>query len=100
MTEADIFDISLQSSPTLGTRIVIIQFLKNATKQSFENTEDFHKNMETWLSTLPVYNNFVGTDPLVTKSIQIWADKRKALTQKLIPLKVQGSEGDRKQPIR
>lgn len=56
--------------------------------------------METWQVPLPVYNNFVGTDPLVAKSMQIWANKTKALTQKLIPLKVQGSEGDRKQPIR
>jgi hypothetical protein len=50
----------------------------------------FFLNYGNMASTLRVYETFISTDPLVAKSMQIWAEKRKALTKKLIPLKVQG----------
>jgi len=37
-----------------------------------------------------VYDNFIGTDPQVAKNMLIWAEKRKASSKKIAPLKVQG----------
>lgn len=78
-------------------RANIIRLLEKVSNSDFKNTQDFHRKMGNFFlkhvdvaTTLHVYENFIGTDPLVSKSMLIWADKRKAEAKKLATLKVQG----------
>lgn len=78
-------------------RVNIIRLLEKVSNSDFKNTQDFHRKMGNFslkhvnmATTLHVYENFIGTDPLVSKSMQIWADKRKSEAKKLASLKAQG----------
>ena len=78
-------------------RANIIRLLEKVSHSDFKNTQDFHRKAGNFFlkhidmaSTLHVYDTFIGTDPLVAKSMQIWADKRKSEARKMVPLKIQG----------
>jgi len=45
-------------------------------------------------TTIPIYDNLVGTEPLRAKERQILERKRCSLARKLIPLKAQGWKGE------
>lgn len=74
-------------------RANIIRLLEIVSKSDFKNTQDFHRKIGNFFlkhidmaTTLPVYDTFIGTDPLVAKSMAIWAEKRKSEAKKMIPL--------------
>lgn len=76
-------------------RANIIRLLEKVSHSDFRNTQDFHRKAGSFFlkhidmaTTLHVYDTFIGTDPLVAKSMAIWAEKRKSEAKKLTPLKV------------
>ena len=82
---------------TTQSRANIVRLLEIVSHSDIKNTQDFHRKVGNFFlkhidmaTTLRVHDTFIGTDPLVAKNMAIWADKRKAQTQKLIPLKHQG----------
>jgi len=80
---------------TTQSRANIVRLLEIVSHTNIKNTQDFHRKVGEFFlkhidmaTTLHVYDNFIGTDPLVAKSMAIWAEKRKSEVKKLIPLKV------------
>ena len=78
-------------------RANIIRLLEKVSHSDFKNTQDFHRKAGNFFlkhvdmaTTLDVYDNFIGTDPQVAKSMAIWAEKRKSEAIKMAPLKIQG----------
>ena len=66
-------------------RANIVRLLEKVSHSDFKDTRDFHAKAGSFFlkhidlaTTLHVYDNFIGTDPLVAKNIEIWAKKRKS----------------------
>ena len=76
-------------------RANIIRLLEVVSHSDIKNTQDFHRKAGNFFlkhmdmaTTLHVYDPFIGTNPLVAKSMAIWAEKRKSEAKELTPLKV------------
>ena len=76
-------------------RANIVRLLEKVSHSDFKNTQDFHRKIGEFFlkhidmaTTLHVYDNFIGTDPLIAKSMLIWAEKRKSEAKKLAPLNI------------